>query len=412
MISAQNNDSLDFELDSPEVKRDPFPLLRRLRKEDPIHYVESSDLWLVSRYEDISNLYSEPRLTGDRRQWTHYVQPDEGSFFRWIDDHGLMALDRKSHAMQRKLLGSGLSPRGISSMEKKIRSVVDHFARPLHGRTGVVDIMKEYTTPIPIVVIGTITGVTAPGVDETTFSELAQETIRGFFGFVSEEVKRRSEENYLQLSEWVRETIRQRRAEPQNDLISHLIQAQEGSYKLDDEGIVAQVSAMLAAGSETTSSGGVTAISTLLEHPETLERVRRDRSLIPQTISEVLRFRFGGVGGTQRFALEDFEYKGRKFRKGQLVMLSMGGASRDPEFYEDPDTFNIDRNADGLMAFGFGPHYCLGANLARCELSNILDAALDFLPPGATVLQDKIEKQSLGIFDRDMNCPVDFGNGA
>jgi len=294
-------------------------------------------------------------------------------------------------------------------MEKKIREVVDHFATPLHGRTGVIDIMKEYTTPIPIVVIGSLTGVAAPGIDDAAFSELAQETIRGFFGFVSEEVQERSERNYLKLSQWVLETIHARRKHPEDDLISYLVHSDEGEYRLDDEGIVAQVSAMLAAGSETTSSGGVTAITTLLDHPETLERVRKDRSLVPRTINEVLRFGFGGIGGTQRFPLEDFEFKGRTFRKGQLVMLSMGGASHDPEFYDDPDTFDIDRDPQGLMTFGLGPHYCLGANLAKCELTNILDAALDFLPPGATVVKDQIKTESLGLFDRNTNCPIDFG---
>jgi unspecific monooxygenase len=258
-------------------------------------------------------------------------------------------------------------------------------------------------------VIGTITGVTAPGVDDTTFSELAQETIRGFFGFVSEEVQERSERNYIKLSAWVRETIRARRAEPKDDLISYLVHTSEDDFRLDDEGIVATVSALLGAGSETTSSGGVTAITTLLDHPETLERVRLDRSLIPQTVNEVLRWGFGGIGGTQRFPLEDLEYKGRKFRKGQLVMLSMGGASRDPEFYDDPDRFDIDRDPQGLMTFGLGQHYCLGANLARCELANIVDAALDFLPPDARVVKEQIVTESLGLFDRSTNCPVDFG---
>jgi cytochrome P450 len=155
----------------------------------------------------------------------------------------------------------------------------------------------------------------------------------------------------------------------------------------------------------------VTAITTLLDHPEALERVRQDRALIPQTVNEVLRLNFGGIGGTQRFALEDFEFKGRKFRKGQLVMLSMGGASHDPEIYEDPDRFDIDRNPDNLLTFGLGPHYCLGANLAKCELINIVDAALDFLPPGAIVLKEEIETESLGLFDRNTTCPVDFGSG-
>ncbi|MDP6978706.1 MAG: cytochrome P450 [Myxococcota bacterium] len=405
-------DSLDFRLDSPDVKNDPYPLLHRLREEDPVHYVEHMDCWLITRYKDIYELYTDPRLTADRRKGYNYQQPPEGSFFRWVDDHGLMALDKKTHSLQRRLIGSGLTPSGVRNIEGKVRDVVDHFAKPLHGRTGVVDIMKEYTTPIPIVVVGHITGVTAPGVDDTQFSELAQAVIRGFFGLVSQEVLLRSEKNYEQLSKWVKDTIAARREKPENDLISYLIDANEGGFSLDDEGIVAQVSSMLAAGTETTSSGGVTCLSTLLDHPDQLERVRADRSLIPQTVNEVLRYAFGGVGGTQRFPLEDFEYKGRKFKKGQLVMLSGGGASHDPEVYENPEAFDIDRNPQGILTFGLGPHYCLGANLARCELANIVDAAMDFLPPGAKVLHDQIEVEELGMFDRQTNCPVDFGGGA
>lgn len=404
------SEALVFQFDSPEVKRNPFPLLRRLREEDPIHYVADMDIWLVTRFEDIHRLYSDPRVTGDRRQWERYVRPREGSFFRWIDDYGLMALSRKDHARQRKLLASGFTPAGVERMDRQIRAVVERYAAPLRQRTGVVEIMAEFTTPIPNAVISSVTGVAATGVDDARFSQLAQETIQGFFGFVSEEIQERAERSYLQLAKWVRETVRLRREAPQDDLISDLVQAREGAYRLSDEDIVAQVSALLAAGSETTATGGMVSIVTLLDHPDALERVRKDRSLIPQTVNEILRFSFGGLSGTQRFALEDFELKGRKIRKGQLLVLSMGGASRDPEQYPDPDRFDIDRNPPDLLTFGFGPHFCLGANLAKGELVCMIDAALDFLPPGARVLKDRMEVQTLGVFDRTMNCPIDFGD--
>jgi cytochrome P450 len=409
-VSADSVD-LNFELGSPEVKKNPFPLLDRLRREDPIHYVEKMDLWLVTRYEDVHDLYIDPRVTGDRRQWERYVRPKEGGFFQWIDDYGLMALNRKDHARQRKLLGSGFTPRGVERMNRQIRAVVQRYAEPLHGRTGVVDVMREFTTPIPNVVISTITGVSASGVDDATFSRLAQETIQGFFGFVPEEVQVRAEESYIKLSSWVRDTVEMRRKEPRDDLISDLVQARDGAYRFTDEDIVAQVSALLAAGSETTATGGIISITILLDHPEALERLRADRSLIPQTVNEILRFGFGGIGGTQRFALEDFELKGKKIRKGQLLMLSLGGASHDPEKYPAPETFDIDRDPQDLLTFGLGPHFCLGANLAKGELACMIDAALDFLPPGAKVLKDQIETQSLGVFDRNMTCPIDFGAG-
>lgn len=401
---------LDFELGAPEVKRNPHPLIHRLRKEDPVHYMEKIDAWLITRYKDIASLYTDSRVTGDRRVWDFYKQPPEGSIFRWIDDYGLMALNKKDHARQRQLLGSGFTPRGVERMDRQIREVVSRYAKPLLGRTGVVDIMAEFTTPIPNAVISTITGVAATGVSDAEFSKIAQEVIQGFFGFVSEEVLERAERAYIPLSSWVRETVRLRREKPEEDLISDLVQAREGAYTFTDDDIVAQVSALLAAGSETTATGGMICISTLLDFPEALERVRADRSLIPRTVNEILRFGFGGIAGTQRFAVEDFEFHGRPVKKGQMLILSMGGASHDPEQYPNPDTFDIDRDPQGLLTFGLGPHFCLGANLAKGELCCMVDAALEFIPPGSRVLKDQIKTQSLGVFDRLMSCPVDFGD--
>lgn len=399
-----------FEIDGKEAKKNPFPLLHRLRREDPVHWSKKIDCWLITRYDDIHDLFTDPRVTPDRRQWEHYVRPPEGSIFRWIDDHGLMAISRKEHARQRKLFASGLTPRGVERMDAQIREVVQRFGRPLRGRKGVVDIMAEFTTPIPNAVISAITGVGGHGEAEARFSRLAQETIQGFFGFVSEEVKERAEIAYTELSGWVRQTVRERRESPRADLISDLVAAHDGDDRLSDDNIIAQISIMLAAGSETTATGGVLALSTLLDHPEALERVRKDRSLIPQTVSEVLRYAFGGLSGMQRFATLDFELHGKKIRKGQQLLLSLGGASHDPAMYPDPERFDIDRNPKDLLTFGIGPHFCMGSNLARGEMACMIDEAMDFLPRGATVLRDEMQFQSLGLFDRTMTCPVDFGS--
>jgi cytochrome P450 len=410
MSSASDaSEPLAIDFTSPEVKKNPWPLVQRLRERDPIHHIAAMDSWLVTRYDDVKLLFNDSRVTGDPRVWDHYVAPPEGSFQHWIDNHGLMAVSGRDHARQRYLLAHGFTPRGVRRMEGHIEAVVRRHAAPLHGRTGVVDVMAEFTTPIPAAVISAITGVAAGGVEQERFSRLSQEVIQGFFGFVTEEVRARSERSYVELSSWVRETVRKRRESPAEDLISDLLEARHGEHHFSDEDIVAQVSALVAAGSETTATGGVLSIITLLDHPDALERVRADRSLIPRTVTEILRYAFGSVFGARRFAVEDFELRERKIRKGQMVILSVGGANHDPEHYPDPDRFDIDRDAEDLLTFGSGPHYCLGANLAKGELNCMLDAALDFLPSGARVLKDQIEYQSLGMLDRTMTCPIDFG---
>jgi cytochrome P450 len=408
---ARAPETLDSLLASPETRRDPWPVLARLRREDPVHYAGAMDCWLVTRYDDVRLLFSDPRVTADRRQWRHYTPPPQGTFLRWIDDHGLMAVPPKEHARQRRLLASGFTPRGVARMNRQIRQVVERHAQPLHGRRGVVDIMAEFTTPIPNAVISRITGVGAPGDAQDRFSRLAQEAIQGFFGFVSDEVKERAERSYRELASWVRETIRLRREAPEEDLISDLVHARDGDDHLDEDHIVAQVGALLAAGSETTAVGGMISITTLLDHPDALRQLREDRSRIPRATSEILRYGFGGLGGMQRFAVDDFELHGKKIRKGEMLLLSLGGASHDPDHYPDPERFDIDRDPKDLLTFGAGPHYCLGANLARGELACMIDAALDFLPDGARVLRDQMQLQPLGLFDRVMTCPIDFGLG-
>jgi cytochrome P450 len=125
-------------------------------------------------------------------------------------------------------------------------------------------------------------------------------------------------------------------------------------------------------------------------------------------VNEIMRFAFGGPAGLPRFAVRDFELRGRQIRKGQMLMLSFGGANRDPAVFEDPDRLDLDRDARDLLVFGNGPHYCLGANLARQEMGAMLDAALDIVTPGSRVREELQQFQAMGLFQRPLNLPVEI----
>jgi cytochrome P450 len=157
-------------------------------------------------------------------------------------------------------------------------------------------------------------------------------------------------------------------------------------------------------------SGGVFSLRSLLHHPEVLAELRADRSLLPSAVNELLRYDYGPSDWLPRFAVRDFELEGRAIRKGQLLMLSFMGADRDPAVFPEPDRLDLRRDTSRLAIFGHGPHYCLGANLARQELRCMLDAALDFLPPGARLLDDRIRwSESIGpLFRRLESLPVAF----
>lgn len=388
---------------------DPYPLIHKLRRDDPVHFVPSMDFWLVTRHDDVKRLFNDPEcVTGDRRAWEHYQPKPEGSFLRWLEDNGFFALPPEDHARLRRLVSAAFTPRAVRRMDAQIREVVDQVAEPLKNRSGeVVDLLGEFTNIVPNMVISRITGI-PPGDDEARFRDLAQSVVAGFLPFTPPDLVAKANASILELSEWVREIFRKRRENPEEDLVSDLIQAQDEDVRLSEDDVVMLVTGLVAAGSETTALGGMAVIRTLLEQPESLARLREDRALIPKSINEVLRFTFGGPAGMPRYAVKDFTLRGREIRKGQMLLLNFGGANRDPEVYADPDTLDLDREVKDLVTFGAGPHFCLGANLARQEMGCMLDALLDILPAGSKVREDQMELRDTGLFKRPLNLPVEI----
>jgi cytochrome P450 enzyme len=390
-----------------EFLLDPTPVIARLRAEDPVHFVPFGNFWLVTRYDDVRRLFTDPNVTNDRRAWESYVPP-QGKFMRWVADNGLFALPPEEHARVRRLVTSTFTPRAVARMDGQVRDVVEQFAAPLRGRRGVVDLMSEYTDPIPNATISRVTGIPAKGGEEVRFRQLAQATIRGFFTFGDDAARKQGESAFMELGEWVRKLADERRHSPREDLISDLVSAVDEGRAMSDDEIVTLVTGLIGAGSETTAIGGMISILTLLDQPEAMARLRRDRDAIPAAVNEILRFGFGGGGGLPRYALHDFELRGKQIKKGQMILLSFAGAHRDPEVFPDPDRFDIDRDNSALTIFGHGPHYCIGVHLARSEMRQMIDAALDFLPADARWREDLVDWQRMGFFRRPNNLPVEF----
>jgi cytochrome P450 len=395
---------------SEEYVLDPYPIIARLRREDPVHFVPGIGFWLVTRYDDVRRLLTDENVTNDPRAYEYFVPPPEGSFMRWAADHGLFALPPEEHARVRRLVSAAFTPRAVARMTAQVLEVVARFAAPLHGRRGVVDLLAEFTDPIPNAVISRVTGVAAPGGEEVRFRELAQATIRGFFTFGDPAARERGGEAFAELAAWVREVANDRRRAPREDMITDLVRARDRGDAMSDDEIVILVAALLGAGSETTAVGGLISMIALLELPEVLERLRRERALVPNAVNEILRYAFGAGFGLPRYAVRDFELRGRQIRKGQLLLLSFAGAHRDPSVFPDPERFDIERDPGDLVVFGHGPHYCLGVHLAQTELRGMVEAALDFLPPGARQRPDLTEWQRVMFFRRPLNLPVDFGS--
>ena len=394
---------------SPAFMEDPYPEIARLRREEPVHYVDAMALWYVTRHEDVKRLLSDVDVaTPDRRAWEFYEPAPEGTYTRWLADNNLLALEHDDHRRVRRLVTTAFTPKAIARMESQIAEVVAEFAAPLLGRSGTVDLMGEFTDPIPNTVISRITGIPAAGGDEVRFRRLAQAVIANALPFTSEEVAREGEEAMVELSAWVREMALERQQRPQDDLISDLVSTHDMGDEMTHDEIVTLVAGLVSAGSETTALGALVSVISLLQNPYVFGQIKSDRSLVPSAVLEIIRHGMGGPAGLPRYATRDFELREREIRKGQMLMLSFGGADRDPDVFEHPDVFDIIRDNSNLLMFGFGAHYCLGVHLAKAELRASVDAICNFLPTGAEICLDLMEFRPMGMFERPTNFPVNF----
>ena len=410
-MEATASSDRDLFLELVEAE-DPAPLVHRLRAEDPVHFVEPLGFWFVTRHDDVKRLFNDPENASQSRvEWEHFQPAAEGTMRRWLEDRQTMGgSDPAEHLRFRGLFNGALTPRAVRRMDGQIREVVERFSAPLRNRRGeVLDLLSEFTNPIPNAVIARIFGVDA-GADEVRFRELAQQLIRGFFPFAPPEAVAAGEAALQEMAPWVRSMVSERRGNLGEDLISDLLRAEEHDKTLDEDDIVVLASILIGAGSETTNLGGLVLIRTMLDHPAALARVRADRSLVPNAVNEIMRFAFGGPAGMQRFAVRDFELRGKKIRKGQMLMLALGGANRDPAVFPNPDVLDLDRDTRETMVFGHGPHFCLGANLARQELGCMLDAVLEIVTPGSKLRDDLAEFVPMGIFKRPLNLPVEIAS--
>lgn len=394
---------------NPVFADDPYPILDRLREEAPVFWDAGIEGWIVTRYDDVKALFADERFSRDRRLGKHFIPPPKGSWAEKFDENGAGRAEGAEHRRWRGRISKGFTPRAVARMEGQVREVVAQFGDPLRGRSGVVDLVATFTNPIPNTVISRITGIPAYPGEEDRFRRLAQDVIRRFFPMADEDNVRRGEAAMSELAEWVGKLADQRRQEPKEDLVSDLIHGNPDD-PMTNLDLVMLVVVLIAAGSETTTLGGTHALRHLLHHPDQLARLRAEPELAPNAVREVLRFGFGSPGGgSPRFALEDVPLRGETIRKGDMLMLSAAAANRDPSVFDDPHRFDVARDTRDMLAFGSGPHYCLGANLAIQEMACMLDAALAFLPEDATLLEDETGWETIGMMKRPVALPVRFG---
>ncbi len=359
---------LRFDPADPEFNRDPHPTLRRFREESPIHFWEQGHGHIFFRYRDVMALYREPRLITDPTLGAGFPEELRQAFPDFVElrSNDLFMVSREDHARIRRLINPYFGPRAVAAHREQITSIIQEFLEELPSE-GVINVFKDFASLYPVRVIASLLGI--PRGDEDTFIAFADALIATIIPGLPPEVFA----SYMPAASrgiaLVRQLIHDRRGNPvEGELFSDLINACDDEERLSDGELLSLVSGLLIGGSDTTVHLTTYTTLELLRHPDQLALIREDPSLARLALDETLRFNsFGRGGGLPRFVAEDFTYEGVALRRGQPIYLNMLSAFRDTDFVPDADVYDIRRRTNSSPWFGFGPHFCLGASLARLE---------------------------------------------
>jgi len=285
--------------------------------------------------------------------------------------HSILEMDEPEHKIHRALVSQAFRHKALARWEEELvgsvcDDLIDRFAD-----AGRVDLVRGYTFPFPVQVIARILGL--PRADYAKFQRWSIELISVGWDWDRGIAASQS------LRDYFKGIVDQRRKEPQDDLISDLVCAEIDGQQLTDEEIFAFLRLLLPAGAETTYRSSSSLLFSLLTHPDQLDAVRNDRSLLPQAIEEGIRYE-PPLLFIVRSALSDVEVGGMHVPAGSVISVGIGAANRDPAKFKDPDRFDIFRDAKQHISFGFGPHMCLGMHLARMETRVALNRLFDRLP--------------------------------
>ncbi len=359
-------------ISDPGVIANPYGLLAELREASPIHKLEGSNYWVLTRYDDCRAILRDNRL-GNPEPGDEVPSVSARRRRGEDDNRSLLFLNPPDHTRIRSLVSRAFTPKRVegvrASVEEMAAELLDGLAADVGG-----DIVEKLAFPLPANVISELVGV--PRADRDWLRPLVSDLAATLEPNTSEEVLERADASGRKVAEYFDDLINRRRTEPGDDLLSGLIAASDGNDRLTQAEIGSTVSLIYAAGFETTSNLIGNIVYTLIRHPEELTRLRADRSLVPGTVDEVLRFE-PPVQVDARYSFTDVELGGRVIEKGSMVLLLLGAANRDPDVIDQPDRFDIGRSEVPLLSFGSGIHYCLGASLARLEGQVVLSGLLD-----------------------------------
>lgn len=390
---------MDNNLLSPEVQANPFPYYAQLRRHTPVLWNEPLQAWLVSRYRDVDYALRNPHLFSS----AGWISQLLGELNPVPEAQWMVELDPPDHTRVRKLVNKAFTPRLIKSLEPYLHNLVQELLAALPARQE-FDFVQTVATPLPVIVIAELLGVDRAHRDD--FKRWSDDVVSASNRPTDEAERHRIRQSNVEMRAYFADVIAQRRSVPREDLITALVRAEEDRQVLSANEILALMVSLLVAGNETTTNLLGSAITMLLEHPAELAKVHADRTLIPALVEEVLRYE-SPIQFIPRHTVQEVELSGTRIPAGAAVLLLLGAANRDEEQFPEPDCFDIGRNRRDHLTFGYGIHYCIGAELARLEAKVALDAFLFECPPFKCTVE-AIPRLPLMIMRGPQRLPLAF----
>ena len=352
--------------------QDPYPAYAALRERGQAHRSRLMNAWIFGRYPDVAAILPDwQRFSSDGRKakqpGKRTVIPDPGAA------PSMLSLDPPDHRRLRGLVSKAFTPRAVNALEPHVRSLMHGLLDGIDDLNG-FDLMEAVARPLPVIVIAEMLGV--PVEDRPRFRSWSDRRARILEPTISAEERADAVLAGADLDAYFAPLVEERRADPRDDILSGLVQAEEEGDRLDGAELIALLRLLLVAGNETTVNLIGNGMLALLRHPEQLQRLRDDPSLIPSAVEELLRYD-SPVQLDLRRIVEDCDVNGFPVKRGEDIVVLIGGANRDPEQFEDPDGLDVGRDRASHISFGRGIHACIGAPLARLEARIAIEVLLE-----------------------------------
>lgn len=368
-----------YDFFAPEVVADPHPLLRRLRTENPVYWSPQFHGWVLTRYADVLAAARERRLvsppgTGwlDRlpEELRRQFQPARDALRLWAGLSG-----EQDHLDFQRALKKYFTPAQVERLRPRVQRFTDELLDTALARGG-LEVVEELARPLSASVIGELLGLR---VEDRELLLRWSTDIQSFFQHSDLERMRRGQRSLLEMQDFMRPLVDERRRAPREDLVSVLVSQREGFFAREPEAVVANCVTLLFSGHETTSHLIASGLRLLLAHPEQLALLRERPELLPSAIEEMLRYE-GPTVAMIRVSREPLELFGRRFSSGESFVLVYKAANHDPEAFAEPGRFDITRQPNRHLAFGMGAFSCLGSALTRMEAEVCFQTLLHRMP--------------------------------